>query len=54
MFYQNQTWDGVPTRTLGPGRWIVRFHIGLRGEQNISYKSVKTSLSQTRFKTVKL
>ena len=25
------------------GVWIVRFHIGWRGEQNIPYKSVETS-----------
>ena len=34
--------------------WIVRSHIDWRGERNISYKSVETSLYQTRLKTVRL
>ena len=33
-----------PARTLGPQEgWIVRSHIGWRGEQNIPYKGVETS-----------
>ena len=35
------------------GGWIVRSHIGWRGERNISYKGVETSLEQTRFKTLR-
>ena len=38
------TSDSVPVRILGPqGRWIVRSHIGWRGERNIPYKGVETS-----------
>ena len=37
----------MPARTLGTeGGWIVRFHIGWRGEQSILYKGVETSLLQ--------
>ena len=33
----------VPARTLGPkGKWIVRSHIGWRGERNILYEGVET------------
>ena len=34
----------MPARTLGPkGGWIVRSHIGWKGERNILYKGVETS-----------
>ena len=38
------TAGGVPKRTLSPeGGWIVRSHIGWRGERSILYKGVETS-----------
>ena len=36
------------------GEWIMRSHIGWRGERNILYEGVETSLQQTRFKIVRL
>ena len=42
-WYQIQTPDDVLVRTLGLKGWIVRSHIGSRGERNISYKGVETS-----------
>ena len=39
--------------TLGlEGGWIVRSHIGWKGEQSILYKGVKTSPYHTRFKNI--
>ena len=41
-WYQSQTPDSVPATTLKPqGGWIVRSHVGWRGEQSISYISYK-------------
>ena len=41
------------TRTLGPnGGWIVRSHIGWRGERSIFYKGVETSPYKTCFKNI--
>ena len=38
------TLGGVLARMLGlEGGWIVRSHIGWRGERNILYKGVETS-----------
>ena len=37
-----------------PRRWIVRYHIGWRGERNILYKGVKTSPQYTCFKTMRM
>ena len=45
----------MSARTLGaPKGWIVRSHIGLRGERNIPYKGVETFPLQMHFKIVKL
>ena len=39
---------------IGPPRgWIVRSHVGWRGERNIVYKSVEISLQHTRFKILR-
>ena len=46
--------ERVPARILGlEGGWIVRSHIGWRGEQNIFYKGVETSPEKTRYKNSK-
>ena len=41
-WYQSLTLGSMPARTLGPQEgWIVRSHIGWRGERSILYKGVE-------------
>ena len=50
-WYQSQTLDSVPLRMRGlPRECTVRSHDGWRRERNVSYKRVKTSPKQMRFK----
>ena len=50
-WYQRQTPNGVPTRTLGPQKgWIMRSHVNWREERSIAYKRVETSPYPTRFR----
>ena len=43
-----------PNKDTKPQRgWIMRSHIGWGGNRNILYKGVKTSSSETPFKTLR-
>ena len=54
-WYQSQIPGNVPARTLGPhGGWIVRSHIGLRGEEAFLVRVWKLLPKHTCFKTVRL